>query len=74
MTTHKWSTGYGACMFCHKQIWFERNVVNKTVVFEATSCGSRCQVIVSYTMHKRCAATRWLDFLNEHPEVREIGN
>lgn len=74
MTTHKWSTGYGACMFCHKRIRFERNVVNKVAVLEDMSYGSRSQAIVSYTMHKRCAETRWLDFLNEHPEVREIGN
>lgn len=74
MTTHKRSTGHGACMFCHKRIRFERNAVNKVAVLEDTSYGSRSQVIVSYTMHKRCAETRWIDFLDEHPEVREIGN
>lgn len=74
MANYKRSTGHGACMFCHKRIRFEQNVVNKVAVLEDTSYGARSQVIVCYTMHKRCAETRWIDFLDEHPEVREIGN
>jgi len=74
MTNYKLSTTRDACVCCHKHIWFERNAVNKLVVIENTSCGSRHQVIVDYMMHKRCAETRWLDFLDEHPEVREIND
>ena len=70
MANYKRSTTRETCVCCNKWIWFERNVVDKTVVIEPDE--SRTQLIACYTMHKRCAGIRWLDYLNEHPEVREI--
>lgn len=74
MANYKRSHTRETCECCNKRIWFERNAVDRTVVIEDTSYGSRSQIIAIYTMHKRCAETRWLDYLNEHPEVREIGD
>lgn len=74
MTNYKPLSTREDCVCCHKQILFERNAVDKLVVIENTSYGSRTLLIASYVIHKRCAETRWIDFLDEHPEVREIGD